>query len=300
MVSVALRLAAVVVATTAVAVLLRGASAHRGGAPPPAVAEDVPEQAAAPEALEPDQVATAEEGAGSWSLRAGGWYIRVDGVPADLSAETPPAERSPVVHPVAARPRPDPAGISPFDGLIAQHAEAHGFDWRLVAALIFEESRFNPTSESGAGAYGLMQVRPIAAHTVGADRFWEPSDNISAGVRYLRYLDDLFRGAAERDRIGLVLAAYNMGPGHVQDAQRLARYVGLDPNRWQGHIERLLPLLELPAVYTRLPNGFARGHETVAYVQRTIDRYRLYQRQRPDTAAVGGRPPAVDGEPVNG
>jgi hypothetical protein len=208
---------------------------------------------------------------GTWSLRAGGWYIRVDGaeipLPAfsDLTA-APPHARLAIT-------------ISPFDRLIAHHAEAAGFDWRLVAALIFEESGFDPASRSDKGAVGLMQVRPIAAEAVGAARFETPTDNVQAGVRYLRQLDEMFQDAKGRDRLPIVLAAYNIGPGHVRDAQTLARRFGYDPNRWESALDLMLPLLEQPSVYTQLPNGFAKGRKTVAYVQRVLDRYRRYQRQ---------------------
>jgi len=162
--------------------------------------------------------------------------------------------------------------------------------------VIFEESHFDPVSESDKGAYGLMQVRPIAAHAVGMDRFQSPNDNLSAGVRYLRLLDETFHAAAERDRIGLVLAAYNMGPGHLRDAQRLARRFGFDPNRWEGHMDRMLPLLELPTIYTKLPNGFAKGRDTVAYVRRTIERYHQYEHQTAGAAANAATlPPATNG-----
>jgi soluble lytic murein transglycosylase-like protein len=287
-----LRLTAVVAALGSATVLLWGKPADLVGVPPDTALTDAPAQVAE------DQTA-----AGVWSFRAGGWYIRVDGVQVDPPIQARPPVRHPAVSSVAATSRLDQAAaLSPFDQLIVHHAKAEGFDWRLVAALIFEESRFNPTSESDKGAYGLMQVRPIAAHAVGTDRFRAPDDNISAGVRYLRHLDGKFRDAKERDRIGLVLAAYNMGPGHVQDAQMLARRFGFDPNRWEGHIDRILPLLELPSIYTKLPNGFAKGRDTVAYVHRTIERYHLYQRQRPGTPAMdaGALLSPVEGAPANG
>lgn len=215
---------------------------------------------------------------GSWSLRAGGWYIQVDGAEIDIPTFT---------QQTASHSRPNQAvPISPFDQLIVYHAKAEGFDWRLIAALIFEESRFNPTSESDKGAYGLMQVRPIAAEAVGADRFKAPNDNLHAGVRYLRQLDGMFSEAKDRDRMGLVLAAYNMGPGHVRDAQMLARRFGFDSNRWEDNMDRMLPLLEQPSIYPSLPNGFAKGRDTVAYVQRTIERYSRYRRETPGTPAT--------------
>jgi Transglycosylase SLT domain len=210
-----------------------------------------------------------------WSLRVGGWFISVDGATVDLPSVAPQ---------IAGLPRltgPDPAtpGLSPYDYLIAYHAQAEGLDWRLVAALIYEESRFVADAVSDAGAYGLMQVRPIAAAAVGARRFHAPADNIRTGARYLKQLSETFDDAHGRDHLALVLAAYNMGPGHVHDAQTLARHFGYDPNQWDASMERMLPLLEAPALYEHLPNGYANGTLTVTYVSHILDRYERYRRR---------------------
>ena len=208
---------------------------------------------------------------GTWALRSGGWYIRVDGaeVPLPTFAEL-----------TAVPPRASLAtALSPFDHLIVHHAKAEGFDWRLIAALMFEESRFDPNSRSDKGAYGLMQVRPIAAEAVGAQHFTAPDDNVKTGVRYLHQLDGIFKEARGRDRLRLVLAAYNMGPGHVRDAQTLARRFGYDPNRWEDAMELMLPLLEEPNIAKQLPNGFAKGRDTIAYVERILERYQRYKAQ---------------------
>ena len=227
----------------------------------------------------------------TWSLRVGGWYIRVDG------AEVPIPS---VIEQTASRPR---AGlgisISPFDRLIAHQANAEGFDWRLIAALIFEESHFDPASRSDKGAVGLMQVRPIAAEAVGAVDFQAPADNVQTGVRYLRQLNEMFHAAHGRDRLAIILAAYNIGPGHIRDAQTLARNFGYDPNRWQDALELMLPLLEHASLYQQLPNGYAKGSETVAYVDRVLERYEHYKRQTlaPVTGADAASP---SDEPSNG
>jgi soluble lytic murein transglycosylase-like protein len=227
----------------------------------------------------------------TWSLRVGGWYIRVEG------AEVPIPS---IIEQTASRPR---AGlgisISPFDRLIAHQANAEGFDWRLIAALIFEESHFDPASRSDKGAVGLMQVRPIAAEAVGAVDFQAPADNVQTGVRYLRQLNEMFHAAHARDRLAIILAAYNIGPGHIRDAQTLARNFGYDPNRWQDALELMLPLLEHASLYQQLPNGYAKGSETVAYVDRVLERYEHYKRQTlaPVTGADAASP---SDEPSNG
>jgi len=278
----ALRFVAVGVGGLALAVLLQHGRAER--LVEPAIASPAPSTLDVPGAVEPSAAAAAATataevpapvapGSRAWSLRTGGWYIRVD----ETEIVIPTVEEQSVAPPRASLA----LTLSPFDRLIVHHANAEGFDWRLIAAVIFEESRFDPSSRSDKGAVGLMQVRPIAAEAVGAERFKAPDDNVKTGVRYLRQLDEMFHEARAADRLGLVLAAYNVGPGHVRDAQLLARRFGYDPNRWQDGIDLMLPLLEEPAIYERLPNGFAHGGDTVAYVQRVLERFQRYKREVP-------------------
>jgi soluble lytic murein transglycosylase-like protein len=227
----------------------------------------------------------------TWSLRVGGWYIRVDG------AEVPIPS---IIEQTASRPRVGLGiSISPFDRLIVHQANAEGFDWRLIAALIFEESHFDPASRSDKGAVGLMQVRPVAAEAVGAVDFRAPVDNVQTGVRYLRQLDEMFHAAHGRERLAIILAAYNIGPGHVRDAQTLARNFGYDPNRWHDALELMLPLLEHPSLYQQLTNGYAKGGDTVAYVDRVLQRYEHYKRQTLATVAGADAASPYD-EPSNG
>lgn len=204
-----------------------------------------------------------------WDLRSGGWAIRVDGT--EVSFDT-------VKQLVSAVPRRRfRLALSEFDELIARHADAAGFDWRLIAAVIFEESRFDPSSESSKGAFGLMQVREIAARHVGEDEYKLPEDNVRTGVRYLANLRQEFSDAGD-DSLRFALAAYNIGPAHVRDAQAIADRAGLDPNRWRGGLRETLPLLERPAVARKAEYGFARGRGTVEYVNRVLDRFHEYQR----------------------
>jgi membrane-bound lytic murein transglycosylase MltF len=204
----------------------------------------------------------------AWTIASDGWRIVVDGVFV-------------VPHDVDTQPAPPAPLLSKFDSLIMQSAQATGFDWRLIAAVIAEESGFDPESRSEKGAFGLMQVMPEAAETVGAEHFTTPEDNVDAGARYLRYLTVMFSPARGADRLKLVLAAYNMGPGHVQDAQMLAQALGYDPYRWDSEMEAVLPLLEDPRFYRALPSGYARAHETLRYIDRVLQRFEHYQRVAP-------------------
>ncbi len=171
--------------------------------------------------------------------------------------------------------------ISRYAPTIAKYARAAGFDWRLVAALIFQESSFEEGAVSVAGARGLMQLMPGAWAEVGVANTIHPEANIRAGVLYLRRLSNQFRGAQASDRLALVLAAYFLGPGHVFDAQDLARELGLNSRTWRRGLEETLPLLEDPRFHARTRLGFAHGRKAVDYVNRILERYEVY-RQRLD------------------
>jgi membrane-bound lytic murein transglycosylase F len=215
----------------------------------------------------------------SWSLGIDGWRIEIDAAEVERRATANRARSA-----ATAGPR---RGF-PYEALIARYAEETGIDWRLVSAVIYEESRFQADSESPAGAYGLMQVREIAARDVGETEFRAPESNIRTGVRYLRSLLETFAAADERDQRALALAAYNMGPAHVQDAQSLARRYGYDPLVWDASMAAILPLLEDPRLYRTLPNGFAQGRQTVAYVERVLRRFDAYRRT---LTSLPARPP---------
>jgi len=205
---------------------------------------------------------------GHWSVVVDGWYIELDQVAAK---RLPTLDLGPVEPPL----------LSPYDDLIGKYAAAAGLDWRLIAAVIYEESRFAPDSVSDAGAYGLMQVRPVAAREVGEEKFVEPEANIRTGVRYLQHLEREYQDARDYDRQALMLAAYNMGIAHVQDAQALARRFGYDPLRWGGAMDVMVSLLEEPQVYARLPAGFAQGRAVVDYVDRVLRRFAGYRQHLP-------------------
>jgi transglycosylase-like protein with SLT domain len=215
-----------------------------------------------------------------WSVKVDGWVIEVDGVVGRAGwreAAAPPAKNEAPAEP----------SLSRYDGLIGRYADAAGFDWRLISAVISEESDFREEAESPAGAYGLMQIREIAARDVGEPSFHDAESNIRTGVSYLKRLDGMFSAASGRDRLGLVLAAYNMGPGHVQDAQSLARRYGYSPTIWAESMQAVLPLLEEPHFYEQLPNGYAQGSRTVEYVERILARFDRYRR------TLSAEPPGV-------
>jgi membrane-bound lytic murein transglycosylase F len=167
--------------------------------------------------------------------------------------------------------------ISRYDQVIALHAEEAGFDWRFVAALIFEESRFDHNRVSSEGASGLMQLMPFTAQLVGVKNVQDPHANIEAGVKYLSFLSRRLRRGSPHDRLALILAGYVMGLGHVEDAQRIARLQGYDSDCW-ADMEQILPLLEEPKYHSKTLFGYAQGREAVRYANAILRRYEIYTR----------------------
>lgn len=170
--------------------------------------------------------------------------------------------------------------ISPYDETIQQEAERLGWDWRLLAALIYHESRFNPQARSWAGASGLMQLMPGTAVRFGVDSTASAAGNIHAGVSYLKYLDRFWekRIADPEQRTYFILASYNVGPGHVLDAQCLAEMEGLDPNIWFDQVETMLARKSESEFYRRecVEHGYCRGTSATRYVRNIAGHYRHY------------------------
>lgn len=167
--------------------------------------------------------------------------------------------------------------ISPYDDLIREYAERYEFDWRLLAAQIYQESRFNPKARSWSGAKGLMQVMPRTARELGFDNLKDPETGLHAGVKYLDWVRDRFeQDLAVADRMWFTLAAYNAGAGHVRDARRLARQLGKDPDIWFDNVEQAMLLLSKPQYARKARYGYVRGAEPVQYVRNIRDLYLAY------------------------
>ncbi len=168
--------------------------------------------------------------------------------------------------------------LSPYDPLIKKFAEEYNFDWRLIAAQMYEESRFDPEARSFAGATGLMQLLPRTARSLGLEDLTDPAASIEAGLKYMARLRRRFEAEnlTVSDRMNFVLAAYNAGPGHVADARKLAEELGLDPNQWFDNVEKAMVLLSKPEYAQKARYGYARGRETVRYIRQIRHRYRGY------------------------
>ncbi|RDH83007.1 MAG: membrane-bound lytic murein transglycosylase MltF [endosymbiont of Galathealinum brachiosum] len=167
--------------------------------------------------------------------------------------------------------------LSPYDSLIKKYAQKHDFDWRMIIAQMYQESRFNPKAKSWAGARGLMQVMPRTAKEMGISNLKDPELGIKAGVQYLNWVRDRFEEELNvKDRMWFTLAAYNAGQGHVKDARRLARQQGLNPNKWFDNVEKAMLLLSKKKYYKKSRHGYVRGREPVAYVREIRNRYQAY------------------------
>jgi len=145
-------------------------------------------------------------------------------------------------------------------------AEANELDWRLVAAVAYQESHWNPLAVSPTGVRGMMMLTKVTAAELGIKERTDPIQSIDGGARYLRTLFDKFADLPEPDRTWLTLAAYNVGYGHVKDAQWLTKKSGGDPSQWTD-VKQKLPLLSQQKWYRQTQYGYARGHEPVKYVE---------------------------------
>ena len=179
--------------------------------------------------------------------------------------------------------------IRSYGPAIKRYAVRYGFDWRLVLAIMKQESRFSRNAESRRGAIGLMQLMPLTGGEVAMkldiEDLSHPEHNIQAGIFYLRKLYDLFEGAEEADRLKLTLAAYNAGLSRVRDAQELAVHLDDAPMQWQS-VKDALPLLS-KQFYTlhrtiwgqdKPKSGwFGNSRETIKYVDSVMDYYDAFR-----------------------
>jgi len=171
--------------------------------------------------------------------------------------------------------------VSKYDDMIRRYSSSIKWDWRLLASLICQESRFEPNVESWAGAYGLMQIMPITGRNFGIDITASPENNMKAGILYINWLHSIFdpKIPDENERLHFILAAYNAGPGHVLDAMKLAEKNGKDPQKWNDNVAVWLLKKSQPEYYNDIvvKNGFFKGTESVAFVTEVLDRYEHYK-----------------------
>ena len=170
--------------------------------------------------------------------------------------------------------------ISEYDDLIKKYADELGWDWRLLASQVYQESKFDPEAESWAGASGLMQMMPATAEALDVVDISDPEESLKGGTRYLKQLYERFEEVPDSlNRILFTMAAYNCGYGHVRDAQRLAETEDLDPNLWTDHVDQMMLNLSLPKHYSKpvVKHGYVRGSEPVNYIEQIQERYEHYK-----------------------
>ena len=170
--------------------------------------------------------------------------------------------------------------LSPYDDLIKQLAQEANIDWLLIAAIICQESGFDPEARSWRGAGGLMQIMPESAETFGTEDYLEPANNIRTGIKLLQWLNERFKAEIpdSTERVKFVLASYNAGIGHVYDAQRLAVKYDKSPIIWEQNVDYFILNKSLSKYYKDpvVKFGYIRGTETFQYVTKVLDIYHHY------------------------
>ena len=195
-------------------------------------------------------------------------------------AEIPQPEPKKVVKPSGRR------SISTYDDMMRRAAAESGHDWRLLSAIAFHESRFNPDAVSKVGAFGLMQIMPRVAEqfNVPQEEAFDPETNIRLASKLLNKIDRSLRlsaEATEEDRLCLMLASYVGGIGHVRDAQRLAAKYSENPEKWEV-VSRYLELKGQPEYYEDSVvrcGRFTGIKQTLAYVRNVKSHYDKYCEQ---------------------
>ena len=168
-----------------------------------------------------------------------------------------------------------------YDPLLKQYSSELSWDWRLLASQAYQESRFKPNAKSWAGATGLLQLMPATAGEFGVHNLNDPEDNVRGAVRFLKWLTAYWNKKIKDndERLKFILASYNTGAGHVEDAQRLAEKYGDNPGRWDDVAYWLLQKSKIQ--YSTDPvvkYGFCRGIEPVTYVNLILERLEHYRR----------------------
>jgi len=189
------------------------------------------------------------------------------------------ASAAPSIHPASPVLNAAAGQISRYDHYIKIRARELGWDWRLLAAQAYQESGFDPHAVSWMGAQGLMQLMPSTARSFGVTAVFDPAENLRGATAFIKTLQQRYAAIPAAERTSFILAAYNAGPGHVDDARRLAEKHGLNPNVWQGHVADIV-LRMSDASYYNDPvcrHGYFRGSETYGYVSNILARWADYR-----------------------
>lgn len=170
--------------------------------------------------------------------------------------------------------------ISPYDRIVKEQSRLLGWDWRLLSAVIFKESRFSMGAYSRRGAVGLMQVKRSTAAVYGITDLFNPEENVKAGVRHLQSIQARYkkRGIDSANLVKFTLAAYNAGESRIEDCMNFTKEQGRDCRDWNA-VEEMIPLMSLPEYYSGadyLKHGKFNGKETLRYVKDVLSKYEEY------------------------
>jgi membrane-bound lytic murein transglycosylase F len=156
-----------------------------------------------------------------------------------------------------------------------KYSELYQIPWPLLAAVAYQESKWDHAARSYTGVRGLMQITEQTAEHIGVTDRRDPIQNIKGGAYYLKYLfDKTSPELSSMQRWSLALIAYNIGWGHLSDASKLALKLNKDPLDWND-LKTVLPMLEVQNYYSELNHGYARGNETVEFVQNVFSYYTM-------------------------
>ncbi len=171
--------------------------------------------------------------------------------------------------------------ISRYDELIKKYSAHIDWDWRLLASLIYQESRFNPKVRSHAGAYGIMQLMPSTRAYFGVDSTSSVEKQIEAGVKFIKLLDKQIAPKIpdKEERVKFILASYNIGWGHILDAVNIASKVGKNAQVWDQNVDSCLLSKSNPEIFQMadVKHGYAKGKETYKFVKQIIARFEHYK-----------------------
>ncbi|HEX6734872.1 MAG TPA: transglycosylase SLT domain-containing protein, partial [Azonexus sp.] len=173
-----------------------------------------------------------------------------------------------------------------YHGLFKQAQIRTNIDWRLIAALAYQESQWDPTATSPTGVRGMMMLTEETADRLGVANRLDAKESILAGAAYLASLrDELPASINEPDRTWMALAAYNLGMGHLRGGRAMAPGFKLNPDTWFD-MKKVLPMLSRPEIYSRLKSGRARGGEAVILVENVRAFYDILSRHAPAYSAL--------------
>ena len=170
--------------------------------------------------------------------------------------------------------------ISKYDDIVKTYAKTINWDWRLLAALIYQESKFDPKNKSWAGAHGLMQIMPATAKSLGIANRHDPEQSVKGGTKYLNILWKEFDTVEDSvQRIKFTMAAYNCGYSHVVDAQNLAKAEGFNEIIWDENVAEMILKLSNREYFTKpfIKYGYVRGREPYDYIDQIFKRYEQYK-----------------------